>query len=200
MSESLREAKARIRSQMRNCFDASSRAANSAALCQRVLESPVWSSAHCIMGFAPLPDEPDITPLLRAALRAGKALYLPRWNDSEDQYEAAQIDVLETNLTTGKYGILEPKAHCTLKDLGALNLVLVPGVAFSTSGKRLGRGKAHYDAILELTTGAWKFGVAFDWQVLDTIPTEPHDMCVNWIATPTRIYSARANSAPVSGL
>jgi 5-formyltetrahydrofolate cyclo-ligase len=64
-------------------------------------------------------------------------------------------------------------------------LVLVPGVAFDSHGRRLGRGKGFYDQLLAFVRGT-KCGVAFDEQIVPEIPIEPHDVRLNCILTPTR--------------
>jgi len=66
-----------------------------------------------------------------------------------------------------------------------LDLILVPGIAFDLRGRRLGRGKGYYDRWLPALRGK-TCGVAFDEQIVDDIPLEPHDVVVNCILTPTR--------------
>ena len=69
--------------------------------------------------------------------------------------------------------------------LNRLDFVLVPGIAFDLQGRRLGRGKGYYDRLLAEVRGK-TCGVAFDEQIVDEIPVEPHDIHVNCILTPTR--------------
>jgi 5-formyltetrahydrofolate cyclo-ligase len=92
---------------------------------------------------------------------------------------------LETDIFTGKFGVSEPVPECGAVPLNRFDLVLVPGMAFDLSGNRLGRGKGFYDRILSETSGV-KCGVAYDFQLLETIPTEAHDARVNFIFTPSR--------------
>ena len=70
-------------------------------------------------------------------------------------------------------------------ELNRLDLVLVPGVAFDLNGRRLGRGKGYYDRLLAEFEG-WTCGVAFDQQVVEAVPSEPHDMRLTCLVTPTR--------------
>lgn len=79
----------------------------------------------------------------------------------------------------------EPLANCEEIPLNKFDLVLVPGVAFDLHGNRLGRGRGFYDRILEATSGI-KCGVAYDFQLLEAIPTEWHDAGVDFIFTPSR--------------
>ena len=96
-----------------------------------------------------------------------------------------QVENLGADIVNGKYGIREPGDRCVLVPLNRLDLVLVPGVAFDVRGRRIGRGKGYYDRLLSLA-GGLKCGVAFDEQILAEIPTEPHDVAVHCILTPTR--------------
>ena len=72
------------------------------------------------------------------------------------------------------YAILEPVGELFTK-LDEIDLILVPGVAFDRELNRLGRGKGYYDKILKQTK-AYKIGVCFDFQVLEQVPTEEHDI------------------------
>jgi 5-formyltetrahydrofolate cyclo-ligase len=69
--------------------------------------------------------------------------------------------------------------------LNRLDLALVPGVGFDADGRRLGRGRGHYDRLLAQVAGT-KCGVAFDEQMAPEIPVAPHDVILNRIVTPTR--------------
>ena len=59
----------------------------------------------------------------------------------------------------------------------------MPGVAFDRKGNRMGRGRGFYDRMLKSTPNALKFGVAFDFQLLDDIPVEPHDVKMDRVIT-----------------
>jgi len=72
------------------------------------------------------------------------------------------------------FKILEPTGK-TFTDTNAIDLIIVPGVAFDKEKNRMGRGKAYYDKLLQ-TTSCPKYGVCFNFQYLDTIPTEAHDI------------------------
>ena len=151
----------------------------------RFKELEVWRTARSILFYAPLPDEPDIWPLLADANAAGKAVMLPRYSADEHTYVAGRIENLNKDLHAARFGILEPVADCATFPLNQLDLVLVPGVVWSATGYRIGRGQGHYDRLLAAVSGV-KLGVAFDWQFTDAIPVQPHDIRLNCILTPTR--------------
>lgn len=149
----------------------------------RLVASETWRDADRILLFSPLPDEPKFSEVWEAGF--GKTLCLPRYVVATGEYEAAVIANQDTDLVPGKFGIPEPRPECPALPLNQLDLVLVPGVAFTALGARLGRGRGFYDRILASVTGR-KIGVAFDEQLVDELPVEPHDQRVDAILTPTR--------------
>lgn len=182
------EAKAELRQKLRvesKHFSAAQRAAASLGICRQLKNQPVWKTARSVLFFAPLPEEPDIHPLLCEALASGKAAMLPRYSSSAGHYEACRVCDLESEVRIGAYGIPEPAPACPIFDLKKLDLVLVPGIGFALNGFRLGRGKGFYDRLLAGIEGC-KCGVAFEWQLTVEIPSEAHDVCLDCILTPTR--------------
>lgn len=97
-------------------------------------------------------------------------------------------DVLELRLYTGpddlavgSYGIAEPIGE-PFTDYAAIGLVVVPGVAFDSKGHRLGRGKGYYDKLLPLIA-APKIGICFPFQLIEEVPAEPFDICMDAVIT-----------------
>jgi len=188
MSESVKELKnvlrRKLRAEARN-YSPLDRAAASEQICLRLKQQPLWRQARSVLFYLPLPEEPDVHPLLPEALAAGKIVTLPRYSATEDTYIPCQVENLVSDLQPGQYGIHEPVPACSTFDLNKLDFLLVPGVGFTPNGSRLGRGKGYYDRLLARTRGV-RCGVAFDWQVSGEIPLEPHDVCLDCILTPTR--------------
>src|SRR5439155_17896642 len=141
-------------------------------------EQPVWKQARWVLLFAPLPDELDIWPALAAALSAGKAVGVPRFDPATNSYAACQVQNLVSDLKIGRFGIHELAEHCPPISLNRLDFILVPGVAFDLTGRRLGRGKGFYDQLLAAVSGT-TCGVAFDEQIVREIPVAPHDIREN---------------------
>jgi 5-formyltetrahydrofolate cyclo-ligase len=157
-------------------LSASERVRQSQRICDRLITHPRWLAARSVLLFAPLADEPNVWPLAGAALSAAKQVALPRYVASSGHYEAAQITNAD-DLAVGRFGVREPPADCPTLSLNRLDLVLVPGVAFD-------RGKGFYDRLLMELPGL-KWGVAFDEQLVDALPCEPHDVPLNCILTPS---------------
>ena len=182
------EQKAALRRDLRaetKRHSAEERAALSIELCRIIGAQPAWKRAKTVLFYMPMSDEPDIRPLMATALSEGKTLALPRYSKEEKRYVACEIKDLEAELRQGAYGIQEPVLGCPVLELNRLDFLFVPGVGFSLTGRRLGRGKGHYDRLLAEAQGQ-KCGVAFDWQVTVEVPTERHDILLNCIVTPTR--------------
>lgn len=188
MTAPLANAKSILREQVRarlKTIPAAERATDSAQLCARLAAEKFFTDAKTILFFAPLPDEPDIWPLLSATLTAGKTVALPRFDPATKGYTAVRVQNPASDIVAGQFGVREPSAGCAEVPLNQLDLVLVPGVAFDLHGRRLGRGRGFYDRLLAQVRGA-TCGVAFDHQLVGEIPAEPHDIRLNHILTPSR--------------
>ena len=171
------------------------RAAASSQIRNRLEARSEWKDARVVLLFAPTPDEPDILPLARAALTAGKVVTFPRYRPENDSYEVARVSDVGRDLTPGRFRIPEPGAECARFALNELDFSLVPGIGFSLDGGRLGRGRGYFDRLLAAIAG-FKCGVAFDCQVVTEMALEPHDICLDCILTPTRwhLTASRARS------
>lgn len=178
------ELRAAVRARLKN-LSAAERAIASIRGCSLLERQDVWKKAHSILFFASLLDELNIWPLVTDALAAKKIVALPRFVPEASGYISCEIHDPEKDLFAGRFGVREPADHCIPIELNRLDLILVPGVAFDLCGRRLGRGKGFYDQLLALVRGK-TCGVAFDEQIVTEVPTEPHDLPVNCILTPTR--------------
>ena len=78
---------------------------------------------------------------------------------------------------------MEPDG-ATYRDYAKVDLVLVPGVAFDLEGYRLGHGKAYYDRLLPRLIHARKVGVGFGFQLVESVPVEPHDEVLDAVVVP----------------
>ena len=189
----IHESKTALRQQVRERLTglpSNQRKSGSDAIVVRVRSLPAWSSAPAILLFAPMPDEPDIWPLVETALAEGKTLGLPRFSSQAQTYVAARVREIQPDICTGKYGIREPSEACSAIPWADIELIVVPGVAFDLRGHRLGRGRGHYDRMLAQVRGI-KCGVAFDEQIVDEIPAAKHDVHMNLVVTPTRTIMMR---------
>jgi len=156
------------------------RSEKSARLCAAIADSPAWRSAQTVAIFAPQMREPDVELLWMHG--AGKSFAYPRVVEGRlDLFRTASLH----ELAPGAFGVREPLAkieHAVAPE--TLDLILVPGVAFTRSGERLGRGGGFYDRLLASLPGqVCKIGVCFDSQVQHELPVEAHDQRVDFLAT-----------------
>lgn len=192
MAEDAASRKAILRRQLREAVRSlppAEAARASAALRDQLVAQTAWQQARTVLLFVPAPDEPDIWPLVDQALREGRTVALPRHDPATDTYGAARVLDPEADLMAGRFGLREPGPQCPPVPLNRLDLALVPGLGFTPMGGRLGRGKGYFDRLLPSVSGI-TCGVAFDCQLVDTLPLEPHDAVLNAVLTPTRWFWA----------
>lgn len=141
-----------------------------------------------VLAFYPLnnQNEVNILPFLDYLQENGIQLYFPRI--SNDNLEIVKIVNLD-ELIVGKYGLYEPNAKLKASEIKDFDLILVPGVAFCKNCFRIGYGKGYYDKLLKTISGT-KMGIAYDFQVLDSVPTEDHDIKLDIVITETGIYKS----------
>jgi 5-formyltetrahydrofolate cyclo-ligase len=163
---------------------------DSEKLCVLLKAQSLFQTARSILFFASLPQEPDLWPLLNETLSGKKLAALPCFDPDDEVYQPRRVTDLHVEILSGKFGIREPVESCVAIPPNDLDLVLVPGVAFGLDGHRLGRGKGYYDRLLQDFTGE-KIGVAFDEQIVETVPSEQNDVRMDLILTPTRCVKPR---------
>lgn len=139
-------------------------------------KTAAFMMADNILMYHSLPDELQTIKFLRK-WSDRKRFFLPRVN-------GVNLDLLpyeETRLELGSFHIEEPTGD-DFADVDDIELMIVPAVAFDRKGNRLGRGKGFYDRLLA-TSKATKIGVGYEFQLFDSIPSEPHDVAMDMVIT-----------------
>ena len=161
---------------------ADARARASATICEKLwLRTDVGAIAGSDGCSSPLavylasPDEIDLSPFIRKMLDAKATVVAPRWNGTT--YELAKVKGLGADhVRKGPMGILEPK-DADIVPPQTVAIWIVPGLAFTQDGTRLGYGGGWYDRLLAAAEGPKTLiGVAHSFQIVDALPTEPHDV------------------------
>lgn len=111
----------------------------------------------------------------------------------QQEIEPSIIIDFDNLIPAGKFGILEPIEIMKIAYKN-IDLVLVPGIAFDSEGHRIGYGFGYYDKFLKKVPKAVKIGLAFDFQIVDKIPKEEHDVPVDFIITEKRIIDCKKNN------
>jgi len=145
-----------------------------------------FRTARAVGAYMPLADEVDITPLFRIL---DKTFYIPAFDEVSGCYRMAR---LTAELKKGRFGIFEPAVPVFAVE-GDLDLIIVPGVAFDRAGRRIGRGGGFYDRLLPRYR-AVRAGICFDFQCLEAIPAEEHDIRMNFTVTEAKILEFAMNS------
>jgi 5-formyltetrahydrofolate cyclo-ligase len=164
--------KAALRTRMRMVRDmVDDHLMRSVQLWAEVAELPEYRRAKSVMAFVGFSGEPDTDPLFARLSVEGKRLLLPR-------VEATGIVPADGDwpLVASKFGVQEPTGPAV--DVGEIDFVIVPGLAFTVAGDRLGYGQGYYDRFLP-TVAAPNAGVCFADQLVDEMPVTAHDVRVD---------------------
>lgn len=138
---------------------------------------PQVKEASVVALFASLDDEPQ-TEVIIERLSHHKRVVLPRIEGDDMEF----YDISE-GMQRGAFNIMEPTATVAIEP-SEIDVMIVPGVAFTREGARLGRGKGFYDKYLSRKGfRAHTIGVCYPCQVVESIPTEPHDKRLDLLAT-----------------
>ena len=136
-----------------------------------------YINSQNIACYFPIGSEVDTYAIMLDILRQNKCLLLPRIvNDNLMFYNVPSLEKLEK----GNFGIMEPKDSCKKAD--RIDCVLIPTVGVSKLGIRLGYGKGYYDKFLS-STDAIKISLTYSKQIVKTIPSDSHDIKMNWVVT-----------------
>ncbi len=159
----------------------------SRALAEAVAAHPAFTRSSQIAIFAPLPSEPDVELLWVKRVRG---FCYPRVIGSEIEFVAVG-SLADLTPSPWHPAVREPAAaYARIVAPEEIGLLLVPGLAFTRDGHRLGRGGGFYDRFLaRLPTSAFKLGVCFDLQVVASLATESHDQLVDAVATESGLLS-----------
>jgi len=148
--------------------------------------------AGCVAGFAAVRAEIDPAAALDEVRRRGGRVAYPRVAD--DQRPRLRFHLAESaDLKAGRFGIPEPPASNEEVALGQIDLLIVPGVAFDSEGRRLGFGGGYYDELLRTRPDGEEaarpvvLGLGYDFQIVDACPAEPHDQMVDGVVTDARV-------------
>ena len=141
--------------------------------------------ARFVCCYVALPYEVQTWRMIEDVLSRGKRVAVPVVQPGSNRLRLSEVRDPDAELLPGAFGVWEP-VHSALRpvDPGDLDLVLVPGLAFDRAGHRLGHGLGYYDRFLaSLPRSIPTVGLAFAWQLVDRLPTSPHDYAVSAVLT-----------------
>jgi 5-formyltetrahydrofolate cyclo-ligase len=181
MDKSVLRAQCRAR---RDAMTGEAVAAASASIREHLMAWPMFQQAQMVMAYMAFGNEINLVPLMEQF--RDKRWVIPRTlMKPEPHLVLHPYD--STRLVRHRYGMLEPDASLPVIKPGALDLVLVPGVAFDQRGYRLGFGGGFYDRFLLLVT-ANTAGIVYKTLVVDQVPNDEFDQPVKFLACEAGIY------------
>jgi len=166
----------------------------SRAVMDRIVSCPAYIKASHISVFVSLPSELQTDMLIERAFADQKLVSIPMVTGPREM-SMIPLENYEdlSSLECSSLGIRQPRADSQSMEDHPLDLLIVPGLAFSPTGGRLGRGRGYYDKFSSKLTDSQKapfilMGVCLDEQLLSHIPTEEHDYRMHYVVTPSHFY------------
>jgi 5-formyltetrahydrofolate cyclo-ligase len=154
---------------------------------ERLLSLDEFRNAGVIFFFASFKTEVDTAEMIKSSLLSGKRVILPKVD--KDRHELQLYEIRDFGeLAPGFMDIPEPPFQERRMSINDADIVIIPGAGFDASGNRIGYGGGYYDRLLSgLQKQTPVIAPAYEEQVVDFIPSEPHDIRVQMIVTDRRL-------------
>lgn len=161
----------------------------------RLTQLNEWINAHHVLLYCATPQEINVHSLLSDII--GKQWHFPRCAARRTLSVRRVYSGLRGDWTISRFGIEEPPPDSPEVAPEALDLVIVPALAFDECGYRLGYGGGYYDRFLpRLRPDCVTVGLMLDALVVTALPAEPHDVPVQIVVTETRTIRRAGTTAP----
>jgi len=167
----------------------SEREAKSVRIMEQLFALPEFAAAKTILFYASKKDEVQTFAMIQKALDMGKRVALPITVVEGKNLVLSEVSNLK-GLVPGAFGVREPANYVPVRT-DAVDLVIVPGVAFDTQGDRIGHGMGYYDKLLKEMPQARFVALAFELQMIPDVPEEAHDVRVHKIVTEARVIECK---------
>lgn len=165
-----------------------------AIICSKLLRGKLYRTSARISVYVSTDLEVNTEPIIEQALSDGKECFIPRHNENSQHMEMVKLTSVADyrSLPTSKWGIRQPvpsEPRDEALSTGGLDLIIVPGMAFTKRGVRLGHGKGYYDMYLERCANSsygrpYMVGLSFTEQLYPHIPTHDHDFVLDEVLYP----------------
>ena len=166
---------------------------NSKKITESLLKLDIYQQSTNIMLYIATPSEVQTKEIIKNAQKDRKKVFVPLIIRRDQPMLPSLVNDFEKELSTGYLGILQPKREFfRIYPPNTLDLIIVPGVAFTLQGHRLGRGGGYYDQFLsQLKKNILSVALAFEMQILAQIPYDQNDFPVDYIITEQRVIPIR---------
>ena len=154
---------------------------------------PLYKEAKNIMTYVSIRKEINTHDFIKKALDDNKNIFIPKTNPSSKKIILSQLIDFDKDLERGHWGLLEPKKEALQPtSYEILDLIIVPGIAFSEKGYRIGYGGGYYDRFLSsLPKEVITLSLAFDSQIFESLPIESFDIPIDYILTESRLINCK---------
>ena len=156
---------------------------------ETIMELPEFKSSKNIMLYLSFNNEVNTYPLVKWCFDNNKTVIAPYCIQHSKEIVPYRITNLSTDLVKSTFGVMEPNKHSLEKiNIEDIDLILVPAVAFDQYCNRIGFGAGYYDRFLcKKPKHTPAIGIAYDYQIIDNIPTDEYDVPLDFIITEKRI-------------
>lgn len=166
---------------------------SSKSICSKIIATDAYKNSRSVLVYMSIRNEVDLSGLIEQALADGKSVYIPKTYGNRRM----EFYLYDGEFVSGSFGIKEPKnteeERCFKKAViskevnqtsfeectDIKTLIIVPGVAYDSSGHRLGYGGGYYDTYLSDIKGVTSIGVGYSFQLLDELPVNEFDKRVD---------------------
>ena len=160
---------------------------------KRLFSLPEFNQAKTILFYVSYDNEVFTHEMIKESLSKGKTIVIPKTNTKKNTLTLLEVTCWD-DLEKGAYTILEPKKHCIKEiPLPQIDLLIIPGVGFDPYGNRIGHGMGYYDRLLKQTPHNVCIALAFEFQIVEHIPAEEHDIRVHKIITEERVITCSSS-------
>lgn len=180
----------RLMRQRRQALSEDDRAQAALSLTQHALALEAWQGASKIALYLANDAEADPSLLAKALRHAGKTPFLPVIQQDNSLRFAPWVESSE--LRDNRFGIPEPQTPAIRAE--ELDIIVLPLVAWDIQGNRLGMGGGFYDRSLSGAYDVLKVGLAYELQRVETLPTEPWDIRLNFVATEAALVQCQGKN------
>lgn len=171
----------------RNCLTVGQINCISEIIINKLIKLEAFKQSNVIMCYMDFNNEVKTKDFINLCFIMGKRVAIP-YIKSNSEMVAVEIINIENDVVRGSYGILEPKNNAAEIEPKEIDFVITPGIAFDKEKNRLGYGKGYYDRFLEkVKKNCFKVAIAYDFQILDSISKDNHDIPLDMIISEKRI-------------
>lgn len=205
INEEKKNLRAKVKSSLKTKFESEDFSSLSARICENVSSLKQFAASDVVLAYIPLKLEADCSILIEKAKELKKIVAVPRVVPKTSRMDFFILNdeiSLSEQLEPGSFGIMEPKKNLNqfLPDLYASKKIfmILPGLAFSKKGERLGKGMGFYDryieSLLKKCENVFLCGFCFESQLFEKLPSEKFDIPVDSVATEKSMFYFRESA------